>query len=66
MNEELKKAVIKALEKNHKNGPITAKNLAGVYERIILANQNLSADQIASLINEEDIKSDSEDNDDDE
>lgn len=61
MNEELKKAVIKALEKNHKNGPITARNLAGIYENIIIENQNLTAGDIAALINEADIKSDSED-----
>lgn len=65
MNEELKKAVIKALEKNHKNGPLTARNLAGIYESIITSNAGLPADKIAALINDADIKSESEDDDDD-
>lgn len=65
MSEELKKAVIKALEKNHKNGPLTARNLAGIYESIITSNLNLPADKIAALINDADIKSESEDDDDD-
>jgi hypothetical protein len=61
MTEELKKAVIRSLEKNHKNGPLTARNLAGIYEHIIKQNASLSADQIAALIHEEDVKGDSED-----
>ena len=61
MNEELKKAVIKSLEKNFKNGPLTARNLAGIYASIIEKNQSISADQIAALINEADIKSEQED-----
>ncbi len=64
MNEDLKKAVIKALEKNHKNGPLTARNLAGIYENIIEANATLPADKIASMINDADIASDSEEDDD--
>lgn len=65
MNEELKKAVIKALEKNHKNGPLTARNLAGIYESIITSNSGMPADKIAALINDADIKSESEDDSDD-
>ena len=65
MNEELKKAVIKALEKNHKNGPLTARNLAGIYETIITSNTTLPADKIAAMINDADIKSESEDDGDD-
>lgn len=61
MNEDLKKAVIKSLEKNFKNGPLTARNLAGIYFEIIEKNQNLDADKIAAMINEADIKSDQED-----
>jgi hypothetical protein len=61
MNEELKKAVIKSLEKNFKNGPLTAKNLAGIYADIIEKNSGLDADKIAAMINEADIKSDQED-----
>jgi hypothetical protein len=61
MNEELKKAVIKSLEKNFKNGPLTAKNLAGIYSSIIENNSNLTADQIAAMINEADLKSEQED-----
>lgn len=61
MNEELKKAVIKSLEKNFKNGPLTAKNLAGIYADIIEKNSNLDADKIAAMINEADLKSDQED-----
>jgi len=64
MNEDLKKAVIKALEKNHKNGPLTARNLASIYENIIEANATLPADKIASMINDADIASDSEEDDD--
>ena len=58
MNEEIVKAVIKALQKNHRNGPIHARNLASVYENIILENLDSSADKIASLINEEEMKLD--------
>ena len=65
MNEELVKAVTKALEKNHKNGPITAKNLVNIYKDIISSNQQMTADQIASLINDADEKSNSEDENDD-
>ena len=57
MNEDLKKAVIKALEKNHKNGPLTARNLASIYENIIEANATLPAEKIASMINDADIAS---------
>ena len=60
MNEELKLAVIKALQKNHKNGPINAKNLAGIYENIITENQNLAADKIASMINDAEMNSENE------
>lgn len=61
MNEELKKAVIKSLEKNFKNGPLTAKNLAGIYADIIEKNSGSDADKIAAMINEADLKSDQED-----
>ncbi|MFM7078933.1 MAG: hypothetical protein ACKOYC_03980 [Bacteroidota bacterium] len=61
MNEELKKAVIKSLEKNFKNGPLTARNLAGIYAEIIEKNSNLDAEKIAALINDADLKSDQED-----
>lgn len=61
MSDDLTKAVIKALEKNHKNGPITARNLANIYKSIIEGNKNMTADQIASLINEADLKSDQDD-----
>lgn len=61
MSDDLTKAVIKALEKNHKNGPITARNLANIYKGIIEGNRNMTADQIASLINEADLKSDQDD-----
>lgn len=61
MNEELKKAVIKSLEKNFKNGPLTARNLAGIYADIIEKNQNMDADKIAAMINDADLKSDQED-----
>lgn len=64
MNEDLKKAVIKALEKNHKNGPLTARNLAGIYESIISENQTLPADKIAALINDADVASDNDEGDD--
>ncbi|HMT29668.1 MAG TPA: hypothetical protein PKD91_10345 [Bacteroidia bacterium] len=60
MNEELKLAVIKALQKNHKNGPINAKNLAGIYENIITENQSLAAEKIASMINDAEMNSDNE------
>lgn len=66
MTEELKQAVIKALQKNHKNGPINAKNLAGIFHNIIDENQTLAADKIAALINEADMKSENEEEDDDE
>jgi hypothetical protein len=61
MSDDLTKAVIKALEKNHRNGPITARNLAGIYKFIIESNRNLPADQIAALINDADLKSDQDD-----
>ncbi len=61
MKEELTPAVIKALQKNHRNGPIHAKNLAAVYEQIIIDNQNETADKIASLINDEEMKLDEDD-----
>ena len=61
MSDDLTKAVIKALEKNHRNGPITARNLANIYKSIIEGNRNMTADQIASLINEADLKSDQDD-----
>ncbi|MFN5224075.1 MAG: hypothetical protein ACK5DJ_07810 [Bacteroidota bacterium] len=61
MNEDLKKAVIKSLEKNFKNGPLTARNLAGIYHEIIEKNQHLEAEKIAAMINEADLKSDQED-----
>ena len=61
MKEELKQAVIKALQKNHRNGPIHAKNLAGVFENIIIENEELPADKIASLINDEEKKLDEDD-----
>jgi len=64
MTEELKHAIIKALQKNHKNGPINAKNLAGIFEKIIVENQTLAADKIAALINEADMKSENEEDDD--
>lgn len=64
MSEELKSAVIKALEKNHKNGPLTARNLAGIYESIIRENQTLPADKIAALINDADVASDNDEGDD--
>ncbi len=66
MTEELKQAVIKALQKNHKNGPINAKNLAGIFANIISDNQTLAADKIAALINEADLNSDNDDDKDDE
>ena len=61
MNEDLKKAVIKSWEKNFKNGPLTARNLVGIYHEVIEKNQNLDADKIAAMINEADLKSDQED-----
>ncbi len=64
MNEELKQAVIKALQKNHKNGPLNAKNLAGIFQNIIVENQTLAADKIAALIHEADLKSENEEEDD--
>ena len=65
MNPETTKAVFKALERNHKNGPLTAKNLVNIYKHIIGENQGKTPEQIAALINEEDIKSDQEDEKDD-
>lgn len=65
MNEDLKQAVIKALQKNHRNGPINAKNLAGIFHSIIEENKTLSADKIAALINEADMKSENEEEEDD-
>jgi hypothetical protein len=61
MNEDITRSVIKALEQNHRNGPITARNLANIYKGVIEKNSSLPADQIASLINELDTKSDNED-----
>ena len=61
MNNELKEAVIKALQKNHKNGPMNARNLAGIFSGIIEQNQQLSAEKIADLINEAEAKSENED-----
>jgi hypothetical protein len=61
MSDDLTKAVIKALEKNHRNGPITARNLANIYKSIIEGNRSMNADQIAALINEADLKSDQDD-----
>lgn len=66
MNEDLKKAVIKALQKNHRNGPINAKNLAGIYENVIEEHQSMAAEKIASMINDLEMKSDSEEADEDE
>lgn len=66
MNEDLKKAVIKALQKNHRNGPINAKNLAGIYENVIEEHQSMAAEKIASMINDLEMKSDSEEPDEDE
>lgn len=66
MNEDLKKAVIKALQKNHRNGPINAKNLAGIYENVIEEHQSIAAEKIASMINDLEMKSDSEEPDEDE
>lgn len=66
MNEDLKKAVIKALQKNHRNGPINAKNLAGIYENVIEEHQSIAAEKIASMINDLEMKSDSEEADEDE
>lgn len=63
MNDQLKDAVSKALQKNHRNGPINAKNLVSIFSHLIEENQNLSADQIAALINEAEQKSDGDDDD---
>lgn len=61
ITDELTKAVVKALEKNHRNGPITARNLAGIFKNIIEANRSLSPDKIAALIHDADVKSDQDD-----
>ena len=66
MNEDVKKEVIKALQKNHRNGPINAKNLAGIYENVIEEHQTMAAEKIASMINDLEMKSDSEEPDEDE
>ena len=63
MTEELKTAVIKALQKNHRNGPINAKNLAGIYEYVIEENKTMPVDKIAALINDLEMKSEGEEDD---
>jgi hypothetical protein len=63
MNDQLKDAVNKALQKNHRNGPINANNLVSIFGHIIEENQNLSADQIAALINEAEQKSEGDEDD---
>ncbi len=61
MNDQLKDAVVKALQKNHRNGPINAKNLASIYASIIEEHEQLPAEQIAAMINEAEQKSEGDD-----
>ena len=61
MNEQLKDDVVKALQKNHRNGPINARNLVSIFENIISENATLSADQLAAMINEAEQKSEGDD-----
>ncbi len=65
MNTDLMNAVAKSLQKNHRNGPLNAKNLVGIYGHVIAENESMPADKIAELINDLELKSEGDEGDDD-